>query len=145
MADTWNVFKCLACNNCHGRKTSGHSCPHCGQRIGESTPVVDKAANPGELRMKVILANTPPELRDSLAKQLKKAESLVQSALSFNPKKGVQILRESLDSDGILSLSEVQKNFTKKGFEKSVIAFLEMAEAEGLILRLDEGLWQFLE
>ena len=145
MADTWNVFKCLACNNCHGRKTSGHSCPHCGQRIGESTPVVDKAANPGELRMKVILANTPPELRDSLAKQLKKAESLVQSALSFNPKKGVQILRESLDSDGILSLSEVQKNFTKKGFEKSLIAFLEMAEAEGLILRLDEGLWQFLE
>ena len=145
MADTWNVFKCLACNNCHGRKTSGHSCPHCGQRIGESTPVVDKAANPSELRMKVILANTPPELRDSLAKQLKKAESLVQSALSFNPKKGVQILRESLDSDGILSLLEVQKNFTKKGFEKSVIAFLEMAEAEGLILRLDEGLWQFLE
>lgn len=145
MADTWNVFRCLACNNCHGRKTSGHSCPHCGQRIGESTPVVDKAANPGELRMKVILANTPPELRDSLAKQLKKAESLVQSALSFNPKKGVQILRESLDSDGILSLSEVQKNFTKKGFEKSVITFLEMAEAEGLILRLDEGLWQFLE
>jgi hypothetical protein len=145
MADTWNVFRCLACNNCHGRKTSGHSCPHCGQRIGESTPVVDKAANPGELRMKVILANTPPELRDSLAKQLKKAESLVQSALSFNPKKGVQILRESLDSDGILSLSEVQKNFTKKGFEKSVTAFLEMAEAEGLILRLDEGLWQFLE
>ena len=145
MADTWNVFRCLACNNCHGRKTSGHSCPHCGQRIGESTPVVDKAANPGELRMKVILANTPPELRDSLAKQLKKAESLVQSALSFNPKKGVQILRESLDSDGILSLSEIQKNFTKKGFEKSVIAFLEMAEAEGLILRLDEGLWQFLE
>ena len=145
MADTWNVFRCLACNNCHGRKTSGHSCPHCGQRIGESTPVVDKAANPGELRMKVILANTPPELRDSLAKQLNKAESLVQSALSFNPKKGVQILRESLDSDGILSLSEVQKNFTKKGFEKSVIAFLEMAEAEGLILRLDEGLWQFLE
>lgn len=145
MADTWNVFRCLACNNCHGRKTSGHSCPHCGQRIGESTPVVDKAANPGELRMKVILANTPPELRDSLAKQLKKAESLVQSTLSFNPKKGVQILRESLDSDGILSLSEVQKNFTKKGFEKSVTAFLEMAEAEGLILRLDEGLWQFLE
>ena len=145
MADTWNVFKCLACNNCHGRKTSGHSCPHCGQRIGESTPVVDKAANPGELRMKVILANTPPELRDSLAKQLKKAESLVQSTLSFNPKNGVQILRESLDSDGILSLSKVQKNFKKKGFEKSVIPFLEMAEAEGLILRLDEGLWQFLE
>lgn len=145
MADTWNVFKCLACNNCHGRKTSGHSCPHCGQKIGESTPVIDKAANPGELRMKVILANTPPELRASLAKQLSKAETLVQSAASFNPKKGIQILRDSLDSNNILSLSKVQKNFKKKGFEKSVNAFLEMAEVEGLILRLDEGLWQFLE
>lgn len=145
MADTWNVFKCLACNNCHGRKTIGHSCPHCGQRIGESTPVVDKAANPVELRMKVILANTPPELRDSLAKQLNKAESLVQSKSSFNPKKGVQILRESRDSDNRLSFLEVEKNFKKKGFENSVISFLDMAEAEGLILRLDEGLWQFLE
>ena len=145
MADTWNVFKCLACNNCHGRKTSGHSCPHCGQRIGESTPVVDKAANPSDLRMKVILANTPPELRDALGKQLKKAESLVQSALSFNPKKGVQILRESIDSNSVVSLSAIRSNFQKKGFEKSVISFLDMAESEGLILRLDEGLWQFLE
>ena len=145
MADTWNVFRCLACSNCHGRKTTGHSCPHCGQRIGESTPVVDKAANPVELRMKVILANTPPELRDSLAKQLNKAERLVQSESSFNPKKGFQILRESLDSDNLLSIFEVQKNFKKKGFENSVISFLDMAESEGLILRLDEGLWQFLE
>ena len=145
MADTWNVFKCLACNNCHGRKTSGHSCPHCGQKIGESTPVVDKAANPSELRMKVILANTPPELRDALGKQLAKAESLAHSASSFNPKKGVQILRESIDSNSIISLSAIRSNFKKKGFENSVISFLDMAESEGLILRLDEGLWQFLE
>ena len=145
MADTWNVFKCLACNNCHGRKTSGHSCPHCGQRIGESTPVVDKAANPSDLRMKVILANTPPELRDALGKQLTKAENLAKSPSSFNPKKGVQILRESIDSNSIVSLSNIRRNFKKKGFEKSVISFLDMAESEGLILRLDEGLWQFLE
>jgi len=44
-----------------------------------------------------------------------------------------------------LSLFEIEKNFKKKGFEKSVISFLDMAESEGLILRLDEGLWQFLE
>jgi len=145
MADTWNVFKCLACNNCHGRKATGHSCPHCGQRIGESTPVVEKAGNPSELRRKVILANTPPELRSALSKQLNKAESIAQSTTAFNPKKGLQILRESLDHESKISLITVKKTFKQKGFEKSVISFLEMAEAEGLILRLDEGLWQFLE
>jgi hypothetical protein len=145
MADTWNVFKCLACNNCHGRKSTGHSCPHCGQRIAESTPVVEKAANPSELRRKVILANTPPELRDALSKQLNKAESSAQSTTAFSPKKGLQILRDSLDEESKISLITVKKSFKQKGFEKSVISFLEMAEAEGLILRLDEGLWQFLE
>ena len=115
MADTWNVFKCLACNNCHGRKTTGHSCPHCGQRIGESTPVVDKAANPGDLRMKVILANTPPELRDALGKQLSKAESLAQSSSSFNPKKGVQILRESIDSNSTCMILKISLLLETKG------------------------------
>ena len=78
-------------------------------------------------------------------RQLTKAESLAKSPSSFNPKKGVQILRESIDSDSIVSLSAIRSNFKKMGFEKSVISFLDMAESEGLILRLDEGLWQFLE
>ncbi|MDA8546131.1 hypothetical protein N9K60_05045 [Candidatus Poseidoniales archaeon] len=76
---------------------------------------------------------------------MNKAESLAQSTTVFNPKKGLQILRDSLDQESKISLMAVKKSFKKKGFEKSVTAFLEMAEAEGLILRLDDGLWQFLE
>ena len=41
----------VSCNMCHGRKSSGHNCPHCGQRVNEKTPVVDHAANPAELRI----------------------------------------------------------------------------------------------
>ena len=39
----------------------------------------------------------------------------------------------------------VKVNFAERGFDEDVVAFLEMAEAQGIILRAGEGIWQFLE
>ena len=145
MADTWKVFRCPACNMCHGRKSSGHNCPHCGQRVNDKTPVVDQAANPAELRMKVIIANTPPELRESLESRLDMSETLFDSNSSFSPSRGLSVLRKSLDKDGKFTIDNVKVSFKLQGFEEEVNNFLEMAEAQGTILRLAEGIWQFLE
>jgi len=130
---------------CHGRKSLGHNCPHCGQRTNKATLVIDSADNPADLRMKVIIANTPPELRDSLAKQLKKSEKLFDTNLNFSSAKGLNALRNSVDSEGKLTLEVVKRNFAENGFDEDVVAFLEMAEAQGVILRAGEGIWQFLE
>ncbi|MBA86598.1 MAG: hypothetical protein CMB29_00820, partial [Euryarchaeota archaeon] len=100
MAESWKVFRCSACGMCHGRKSVGHNCPHCGQRINESTPVVDKAANSTELRMKVLMANTPPELRESLAKKLSDSNTLINSNKSFNSAFGLRELRKLVDDRG---------------------------------------------
>lgn len=145
MADAWKVFRCLACEMCHGRKSSGHNCPHCGQRINEKTPVVDYAANPAELRMKVIMANTPSELRESLVSRLDMSETLFDSSSNFSPSKGLSVLRKSLDVDGKFTIDAVKLSFKLQGFEEEVNNFLQMAEAQGTILRLAEGIWQFLE
>lgn len=145
MADTWKVFRCPACNMCHGRKSSGHNCPHCGQRVNDKTPVIDQASNPAELRMKVIIANTPPELRESLESRLDMSETLFDSNSSFSPSRGLSVLRKSLDKDGKFTIDEVKESFKLQGFEEEVNNFLEMAEAQGTILRLAEGIWQFLE
>ena len=145
MADAWKVFRCLACEMCHGRKSSGHNCPHCGQRINEKTPVVDYAANPAELRMKVIMANTPSELRESLVSRLDMSETLFDSSSNFSPSKGLSMLRKSLDEDGKFTIDAVKLSFKLQGFEEEVNNFLQMAEAQGTILRLAEGIWQFLE
>jgi len=145
MADAWKVFRCLACEMCHGRKSSGHNCPHCGQRINEKTPVVDYAANPAELRMKVIMANTPSELRESLVSRLDMSETLFDSSSNFSPSKGLSVLRKSLDEDGKFTIDAVTLSFKLQGFEEEVNNFLQMAEAQGTILRLAEGIWQFLE
>ena len=130
---------------CHGRKSSGHNCPHCGQRVNDKTPVVDLAANPAELRMKVIMANTPSELRESLESRLDMSETLFDSNSSFSPSRGLSVLRKSLDKDGKFTIDEVKESFKLQGFEEEVNNFLEMAEAQGTILRLAEGIWQFLE
>lgn len=145
MADAWKVFRCLACEMCHGRKSSGHNCPHCGQRINEKTPVVDYAANPAELRMKVIMANTPSELRESLVSRLDMSETLFDSSSNFSPSKGLSVLRKCLDQDGKFTIDAVKLSFKLQGFEEEVNNFLQMAEAQGTILRLAEGIWQFLE
>ena len=130
---------------CHGRKSPGHNCPHCGQRVIEKTPVVDYADNPAELRMKVIIANTPAELRESLSNRLEVSENLLDVASNFSPSKGLSILRNSLDENGNFTLDKLKLSFSSKGFDGEVNHFLEMAEAQGTILRLGKGLWQFLE
>ena len=145
MSGAWKVFKCLACAMCHGRKSPGHNCPHCGQRVIEKTPVVDYADNPAELRMKVIIANTPAELRESLSNRLEVSENLLDLASNFSPSKGLGILRNSLDENGNFTLDKLKLAFSSKGFDEDVNHFLEMAEAQGTILRLGKGLWQFLE
>ena len=145
MTEKWKVFKCPACAMCHGRKSSGHNCPHCGQRVNEKTPVVDYADNPAELRMKVIMANTPSELRESLASKLDKSENLLHMSSNYSPSKGLNVLRKSLDDNGNFTLDSIKSAFKLQGFEEEVNHFLEMAESQGTILRLGEGFWQFLE
>lgn len=145
MAGSWKVFRCPACNMCHGRKSSGHNCPHCGQRVNEKTPVIDHAENPSELRMKVIIANTPHELRESLSSKLKESETLFNRDSNFSPIKGLNLLRSSLDENGNFTKDALSFEFRKQGFEDELENFLQMAEAQGTILRLGRGIWQFLE
>ena len=130
---------------CHGRKSSGHNCPHCGQRVNEQTPIIDHAENPSELRMKVIIANTPHELRESLSSKLKESETLFNRDSNFSPIKGLNLLRSSLDENGNFTKDALNSEFKKQGFEDELENFLQMAEAQGTILRLGQGIWQFLE
>ena len=145
MVGSWKVFRCPACGMCHGRKSPGHNCPHCGQRVNEKTPIIDHAENPSELRMKVIIANTPDELRESLYSKLKESHTLFNSDTNFSPTKGLNVLRNSLDENGNFTKDALILQFKKRGFEDELETFLQIAETQGTILRLGKGIWQFLE
>ena len=93
MPEPWKVFKCSACKMCHGRKSIGHNCPHCGQRTNKATLVIDSADNPADLRMKVIIANTPPELRESLQNN-SKDQQLIDTSSNFSSAKRTQCIEK---------------------------------------------------
>ncbi|RJU80627.1 MAG: hypothetical protein DWB99_08385 [Candidatus Poseidoniales archaeon] len=143
MADSWLVLRCPACKICHGRKSTGHSCPHCGQRIGDNSEVVDKATDSNELRMKVVLANTPEELRAQLHSKLSEDSFLVTK--EYNPSLGLRVVKDSCDDNGIIHQKIVVQKLKKNGLEIDVVDFMEHVETQGLVIRIESGKWQFLE
>ena len=143
MADSWLVLKCPACKICHGRKSTGHLCPHCGQRIADNSEVVDKAVDSTDLRMKVILANTPEELRVLLQSKLSK-ESLIVGK-EYNAATGFRLVKDSCDDNGFIHQKIIAEKLIKNGLEIDVVDFMEHVETQGLVIRIESGKWQFLE
>ena len=143
MADSWLVLKCPACKICHGRKSTGHLCPHCGQRIADNSEVVDKAVDSTDLRMKVVLANTPEELRVLLQSKLSK-ESLIVGK-EYNAATGFRLVKDSCDDNGFIHQKIIAEKLIKNGLEIDVVDFMEHVETQGLVIRIESGKWQFLE
>ncbi|MAP58695.1 MAG: hypothetical protein CL978_00440 [Euryarchaeota archaeon] len=143
MAESWLVLRCSACKICHGRKSIGHHCPHCGQRTSIETEVVDTAKDSNELRSKVILANTPFELRELLESKLSLDNSFFESDLS--PFNALKLVKNSADEQGIIRRGVVQKKLIERGCNLEVDSLIEEIESQGLIIRIDSEMWQFLE
>ena len=87
MAGTWSVIRCPACRNCHGTRGQPRQCPHCGQSLPATTPIVATAETSAQLRIEVALANTPEELRDELRTKL---EAMDEPLIVRHPLRHVQ-------------------------------------------------------
>lgn len=143
MSDSWLVLKCSACKICHGRKSIGHLCPHCGQRISANAEVVDKAFDSNELRMKVILANTPDNLKDLLKSKLSNNSPLIGK--EYSSASGLNAIKDSVDESGIIHIDVVAEKLRKNSIEIDVEQFMEHIETQGLVIRIESGIWKFLE
>jgi len=143
MSDSWLVLKCSACKICHGRKSTGHLCPHCGQRIRANAEVVDKAFDSNELRMKVILANTPDNLKDLLKSKLSNNSPLIGK--EYRSASGLNAIKDSVDESGIIHIDVVAEKLRKNSIEIDVEQFMEHIETQGLVIRIESGIWKFLE
>jgi|TARA_B000000565_G_scaffold255859_1_gene238404 hypothetical protein len=105
--------------------------------------VVDTAKDSNELRSKVILANTPFELRELLESKLSLDNSFFESDLS--PFNALKLVKNSADEQGIIRRGVVQKKLIERGCNLEVDSLIEEIESQGLIIRIDSEMWQFLE
>lgn len=120
-------------------------CPHCGQKLPSDVEIVTSVASAAELRIEVALANTPEELRDMLRKRLEKNNTLFhqEEPISFTglPK----LLRDATDENGVLTMVSLQPVLEKSSDTLEVQNLIDMAESQGLLLRLNSDCWQLLE
>ena len=121
MAGTWSVVQCPACRNCHGTRGQPRQCPHCGQSLPSTTPILATAETSAQLRIEVALANTPEELRDELRKKLEQMdEPLIASSsssppLSSPPNQGAEEHEAILHRFTTLSLPPLAISWSWKG------------------------------
>ncbi len=145
MAGSWSVVRCPACRNCHGTRGQPRQCPHCGQPLPSTTPIITTAETSAQLRIEVALANTPEELRDELRKKLESIdEPLVASSLS-SPRALYTAIRKAVGDDMILRRSDVQTILDDHDSEQPVDDLLEKMELDGTLVRQQDGTWLLLE
>ena len=141
----WNVLRCSACNTCHGHRGTGTRCPHCGQKMSQNATIVCSVKTAEELRIEVALANTPEELRESLRSQLTKNEQLFSSRDEISFKGLPKLLLDATDVNGVLTFNSLQPVLEKSSTSLDVQDLIDMAESQGLLVRLNSDRWQLLE
>ncbi len=141
----WNVIRCSACQTCHGHRGTGRMCPHCGQRLQTDAEIVTSVATASELRIEVALANTPDELRDTLRKRLQTNQKLFNQDEPISFKDLSQVLLNATDENGMLTVQSLQPLLERSSDALEVHDLIEMAESQGMLVRLNPDCWQLLE
>lgn len=141
----WNVIRCSACSTCHGHRSIGRFCPHCGQKLPPDAEIVTSVATASELRIEVALANTPEELRETLRKRLYENNKLFHQEEPISFQSLPKILHDATDESGVLSLKTLQPVLEKSNNGMELENLIDMAESQGLLVRLNQDCWQLLE
>jgi carbonic anhydrase len=93
--------------------------------------------------MKVILANTPDNLKDLLKSKLSNNSPLVGK--EYSSASGLNAIKDSVDESGIIHIDVVAEKLRKNSIEIDVEQFMEHIETQGLVIRIESGIWKFLE
>ena len=145
MAGTWSVVRCPACRNCHGTRGQPRQCPHCGQSLPSTTPIVATAETSAQLRIEVALANTPEELRDELRKKLESLDEPLIASSSSSPRAIFTAIKKKVGDDMILHRNTVQSVLEDLDSDLLIDDLLEKMELDGTLVRQRDGTWLLLE
>ena len=143
--EKWSVVRCPACKNCHGTRTRARQCPHCGQTLASTTPVVATAYSAAQLRIEVALANTPKEIRDELRIKLEASQEPLVAINSTSPRRLYALMVDQAGEAGIIRRRDVEDVLNKVDSDLDADDLLDQLEINGTIIRRQDGTWQLLE
>ena len=143
--EKWSVVRCPACKNCHGTRTRARQCPHCGQTLASTTPVVATADSAAQLRIEVALANTPKEIRDELRIKLEASQEPLVAINSTSPRRLYALIVDQAGEGGTIRRRDVEDVLNKVESDMDADDLLDQLEIKGTIIRRQDGTLQLLE
>jgi predicted RNA-binding Zn-ribbon protein involved in translation (DUF1610 family) len=139
---SYYVIRCNNCNFCFGKHNkSKFSCPHCGE-IQINPKILSRANNTEELHELVSINNMPEELRTEFEGLKKESKHIIETEdlIQIIP----NLLLESANSKGLIYFEVLKKLLIKKNLSAKIGKIIEIAEVEGLLLRITDKKWQLL-
>jgi len=136
------VIKCGDCDFFFGKhKNSKFSCTRCG-KVQTKIQIFDRTNDSEELHRLVSLNNIPEGLRVDFNKlnNKKSLKNYSEDDINLIP----LILRDSSNIEGEIILSELKNFMIKNKYALSFEKVIEVAELEGLILRISNEKWLLL-
>jgi hypothetical protein len=142
MEPRWIVLLCGSCNAAYGKSRSSKDmrCTHCNHADGI---IISRHQNAEDARKAITIANTPQEIRSDLEKWMKESESQNSSVKIANID-GDQVLNQSADEDGIVSLKSIETTLLEMRAEIGANEFAEQASAAGELLSIGNNLWRLV-
>ncbi|MBJ24508.1 MAG: hypothetical protein CMB64_07560 [Euryarchaeota archaeon] len=137
----YNLIRCANCNYYFGKhKNSKNNCPRCGV-IQKNLEIIKRTNDAEQLHHLVSINNLPTQLR----KDFNKKNNDVHEQNNLELKDVVPfILNNSVDLDGIITLENIKKSLNKNNTKFDVLKLVEIAEYEGLLIRLSNEKWRLI-
>jgi len=146
------VVKCNLCEHHTGKNRSSKStnCTRCGNILGESSSIIEVAADGSELQSLVAYHNMPENLRGDFRKMLRKSEKIDFNntddfSSNIDSKMLTLILLESAKDNDILTSKSLTAILRSKKMNLSAEEVIGIAEYEGFLLRLEHDKWKIID
>ena len=139
---SYYVIRCINCDFCFGKhKKSKFLCPHCGE-IQTNPKILNRTNNTDELYKFVSINNIPEELRMQFKGLNKESQEIIEpgNLLHIIP----TLLFESANTEGLVYFKVLKNLLIKKNLITKIEKIIEIAEVEGLLLRISDEKWQLL-
>ncbi len=139
----WHLVNCRGCGRASGVTASAKDrrCRHCG---ASETELGSVHADADSLRIAVAAANLPIGIRDDFRTALERRPDLASGSAVTAP--DPLSLFKTAVVDGVIEKGRFLSISRRDGMSsEQAFGLLLEAEAEGLLMRLGEDVWQLLE
>ena len=143
MDGKWHLLRCNCGRSFGAMMGQRGKCPSCGSMSNE---IKKKFNDPNDLADAVSLSNLPPEIASEIEKRESRNKKMRHESTGPDSSRIRLAMQSATDENGIISLKSLSKELHSIGaIGESVDYIIGQAEMEGMLVRIDDNSWSWLQ